>query len=134
MTKEEYDAFVDALLGAEMATLRDFELRHDRFFEGCLPVEVMARRGRDALAYGPMRPVGIRDPRTRKRPYAVVQLRQDNQAGTLYNLVGFQTNLKFAEQDRVLRLIPGLHNAEFVRYGQTIATRSSTRLRCWSRP
>ncbi len=118
MTKEEYDAFVDALLGAEMATLRDFELRHDRFFEGCLPVEVMARRGRDALAYGPMRPVGIRDPRTRKRPYAVVQLRQDNQAGTLYNLVGFQTNLKFAEQDRVLRMIPGLHNAEFVRYGQ----------------
>ncbi len=118
MSKDEYYAFIDALIAAETATLRDFEMRQEQFFEGCLPVEVMARRGRDALAYGPMRPVGIRDPRTNKRPYAVVQLRQDNIAGTLFNIVGFQTNLKFAEQDRVLRLIPGLGSAEFVRYGQ----------------
>ena len=118
MSKEEYNVFVDALIGAENATLRDFELRHDQFFEGCLPVEVMARRGREALAYGPMRPVGIKDPRTGRRPYAVVQLRQDNIAGSLYNIVGFQTNLKFPEQDRVLRMIPGLGQAEFVRYGQ----------------
>ncbi|MCL5997557.1 MAG: methylenetetrahydrofolate--tRNA-(uracil(54)-C(5))-methyltransferase (FADH(2)-oxidizing) TrmFO [Chloroflexi bacterium] len=118
MSRDEYNGFMDALLGAETATLRDFELRSDQFFEGCLPVEVMARRGRDALAYGPMRPVGIKDPRTGKRPYAVVQLRQDNIAGSLYNVVGFQTNLKFPEQDRVLRMIPGLQGAEFVRYGQ----------------
>ncbi|MCS6774255.1 MAG: FADH(2)-oxidizing methylenetetrahydrofolate--tRNA-(uracil(54)-C(5))-methyltransferase TrmFO [Anaerolineae bacterium] len=118
LTREEYEAFVDALLNAETIALRDFELKDERFFEGCLPIEVLARRGRDALAFGPMRPVGIRDPRTGKRPYAVVQLRQDNIAGTLYNLVGFQTNLKFPEQDRVLRLIPGLQQAEFVRYGQ----------------
>jgi methylenetetrahydrofolate--tRNA-(uracil-5-)-methyltransferase len=88
------------------------------FFEGCLPVEIIARRGREALAFGPMRPVGLTDPRTGRRPYAVVQLRQDNLAGSLYNLVGFQTNLKFAEQRRVLRMIPGLEKAEFVRYGQ----------------
>ena len=118
MSKDEYYAFVDALATAETAALRDFELNNENFFEGCLPVEVMARRGKDALAYGPMRPVGIRDPRTNKRSYAVVQLRQDNIAGTLYNIVGFQTNLKFPEQDRVLRMIPGLGNAEFVRYGQ----------------
>ncbi len=118
MTREEYDAFVDALLTAETATLRDFELRDEQFFEGCLPIEVLARRGRQALAFGPMRPIGIRDPRTGRRPYAVVQLRQDNLAGSLYNLVGFQTNLKFPEQERVLRLIPGLGNAEFVRFGQ----------------
>ncbi len=118
MTREEYYAFVEALTTAETATLRDFELRDERFFEGCLPIEVMARRGKDALAFGPMRPVGIRDPRTGKRPFAVVQLRQDNIAGTLYNIVGFQTNLKFPEQDRVLRMIPGLQHAEFVRYGQ----------------
>ena len=116
MSKAEYYAFIDALLGAETAALREFEKEH--YFEGCLPVEVMARRGRDALAYGPMRPVGIRDPRTGKRPYALVQLRQDNVAGTLYNIVGFQTNLKFAEQERVLRMIPGLANAEFERLGQ----------------
>jgi methylenetetrahydrofolate--tRNA-(uracil-5-)-methyltransferase len=116
MNKDEYYAFVDALISSEMATLRDFE--HQQFFEGCLPVEVLARRGRDGLAFGPMRPIGIRDPRTGRRPYAVVQLRQDNVAGTLFNLVGFQTNLKFAEQDRVLRMIPGLGNAEFVRFGQ----------------
>jgi methylenetetrahydrofolate--tRNA-(uracil-5-)-methyltransferase len=118
MTRAEYDAFVEALVTAETATLRDFELRDERFFEGCLPIEVLARRGKDALAFGPLRPVGLRDPRTGKRPYAVVQLRQDNVAGTLYNMVGFQTNLKFPEQDRVFRLIPGLQNAEFVRYGQ----------------
>lgn len=118
MTREEYDAFVDALLSAETATLRDFELRDENFFEGCLPIEVLARRGRQALAFGPMRPIGIRDPRTGRRPYAVVQLRQDNLAGSLYNLVGFQTNLKFPEQERVLRLIPGLGSAEFVRFGQ----------------
>lgn len=118
MTREEYYAFVEALIAAETATLRDFELRDERFFEGCLPIEVLARRGKDALAFGPMRPVGIRDPRTGKRPFAVVQLRQDNVAGTLYNIVGFQTNLKFPEQDRVLRMIPGLQHAEFVRYGQ----------------
>ncbi len=116
MNREEYDAFVDALANAEMATLRDFEKQ--QFFEGCLPVEVLARRGRDGLAFGPMRPVGIYYPGTRKRPYAVVQLRQDNVAGTLYNLVGFQTNLTYPEQDRVLRMIPGLGAAEFVRYGQ----------------
>ncbi len=116
MSKNEYYAFVDALLSAETAALREFE--KENYFEGCLPVEVMARRGRDALAYGPMRPVGIRDPRTGKRPYALVQLRQDNVAGTLYNLVGFQTNLKFQEQERVLRTIPGLGHAEFERLGQ----------------
>ncbi len=116
MNKDEYYAFIDALLGAEMATLRDFE--NQQFFEGCLPIEVMARRGRDSLAFGPMRPVGIRDPRTGRRPHAVVQLRQDNIAGTLYNLVGFQTNLKFPEQDRVMRMIPGLAQAEFIRFGQ----------------
>jgi methylenetetrahydrofolate--tRNA-(uracil-5-)-methyltransferase len=118
MNKAEYFAFVDALLTAEGATLRDFELRTEEFFEGCLPVEVMARRGRESLAFGPMRPVGLRDPRTNKRPFAVVQLRQDNIAGTLFNIVGFQTNLKYQEQDRVLRMIPGLGSAEFVRYGQ----------------
>lgn len=118
LSKDEYEAFIDALIGAEGATLRDFELRNDQFFEGCLPVEVMARRGKEALAFGPMRPVGIKDPRTGHRPYAVVQLRQDNVAGSLYNMVGFQTNLKFPEQDRVLRMIPGLGHAEFVRYGQ----------------
>ncbi len=117
MSHDEYNAFIDALVTAEMAQLRDFEISHDSFFEGCLPVEVMARRGRDALAFGPMRPVGIKDPRTGRRPYAVVQLRQDNIAGSLYNMVGFQTNLKYPEQDRVLRMIPGLEHAEFVRHG-----------------
>jgi len=123
-TKEEYYGFVDALLTAERIELRAFEeaiksgVKAGHFFEGCLPVEIIAERGVDSLAFGPMRPVGIRDPRTGKRPYAVVQLRQDNLAGSLYNLVGFQTNLKFPEQKRVLRLIPGLENAEFMRYGQ----------------
>ena len=123
-TREEYYTFVDALTKAERIELRSFEeairsgVRAGHFFEGCLPIEIIAERGIDSLAFGPMRPVGIRDPRTGRRPYAVVQLRQDNIAGSLYNIVGFQTNLKFPEQRRVLRLIPGLENAEFIRYGQ----------------
>jgi methylenetetrahydrofolate--tRNA-(uracil-5-)-methyltransferase len=124
LTREEYYAFVEALLRAERIQLRTFEeaiksgIKAGQFFEGCLPIEIIAERGLDSLAFGPMRPVGLRDPRTGKRPYAVVQLRQDNLAGSLYNLVGFQTNLKYLEQKRVLRLIPGLENAEFLRYGQ----------------
>ena len=118
MNREEYYLFVDALLEAETIPLRDFEREDERFFESCLPVEVIARRGKDALAFGPLRPVGLRDPRTGKRPYAVVQLRQDNLAGSLYNMVGFQTNLRWGEQDRVFRMIPGLKHAEFVRHGQ----------------
>ncbi|HHN93829.1 MAG TPA: FADH(2)-oxidizing methylenetetrahydrofolate--tRNA-(uracil(54)-C(5))-methyltransferase TrmFO, partial [Anaerolineae bacterium] len=118
MTKEEYDRFVEALVTAERIPLRQFEREDPRFFEGCLAVEVMAERGHDTLAFGPLRPVGLTDPRTGRRPYAVVQLRQDNLAGTLYNLVGFQTNLRYGEQERVFRLIPGLEWAEFVRYGQ----------------
>ncbi len=117
MNREEYARFVTALLEAERAPLRDFEQTDPHFFEACLPVEVLAARGSDALAFGPLRPVGLRDPRTGKRPHAVVQLRQDNAAGSLYNLVGFQTNLKYGDQDRVLRLIPGLAKARFVRYG-----------------
>jgi len=123
-TREEYYVFVEALIEAERIELRSFEeaiksgIKAGHFFEGCLPVEIIAGRGADSLAFGPMRPVGLRDPRTGKRPYAVVQLRQDNLAGSLYNLVGFQTNLKFPEQKRVFRLIPGLENAEFLRYGQ----------------
>lgn len=118
MSRSEYSAFVAALLAAERAPLRDFELRDARFFEACLPVEVLASRGPDALAFGPLRPVGLTDPRTGRRPHAVVQLRQDNALGTAYNLVGFQTNLRYAEQKRVFGLIPGLAAAEFVRYGQ----------------
>ncbi len=118
MTREEYYRFVDALLQAETIELRDFEKEDPKFFEACLPIEVIAKRGRDALAFGPLRPVGLIDPRTGQQPYAVVQLRQDDAAGTLYNLVGFQTNLKWGEQERVFRLIPGLEKAEFVRYGQ----------------
>jgi methylenetetrahydrofolate--tRNA-(uracil-5-)-methyltransferase len=123
-TKEEYEAFVGALQFAERIELRAFEqairagVKAGTFFEGCLPVEIIAERGANSLAFGPMRPTGLADPRTGKRPFAVVQLRQDNLAGDLYNLVGFQTNLKFPEQKRVFRLIPGLENAEFVRYGQ----------------
>jgi len=126
MTAQEYENFIEALISAKRIELKSFELDLEsgvkagshKFFEGCLPIEVLARRGKDALAFGPLRPVGLRDPRTGQRPHAVVQLRQDNLAGTLYNLVGFQTNLKFPEQRRVLRLIPGLENAEFARYGQ----------------
>ncbi|MBK8901366.1 MAG: methylenetetrahydrofolate--tRNA-(uracil(54)-C(5))-methyltransferase (FADH(2)-oxidizing) TrmFO [Anaerolineaceae bacterium] len=117
MTKEEYERFCDALLAAETITLKQFEQEDPHFFEGCMPIEVMAQRGRKALAFGPMRPVGLIDPRSGKRPYAVVQLRQDNLIGSLYNIVGFQTNLKWGAQKRVLQLIPGLENAEFLRYG-----------------
>ncbi len=125
-TREEYDIFINALLEARRIELRPFEdaIREGvragahHFFEGCLPIEIIAERGHDSLAFGPMRPVGLIDPRNGKRPYAVVQLRQDNLAGNLYNLVGFQTNLKFPEQRRVLRMIPGLENADFARYGQ----------------
>jgi len=118
MDRAEYEAFYRALVTAERIPLRDFEREDPRFFEGCLPVEVIAERGERALAYGPLKPVGLRDPRTGRRPYAVVQLRQDNLAGTLYNLVGFQTNLRWSEQARVFRMIPGLERAEFVRFGQ----------------
>lgn len=118
MTEEEYLRFVHELIHAETIALRQFEQEDRRFFEACLPVEVLGRRGRQSLAFGPLRPVGLTDPRTGRRPYAVVQLRQDNQAATLYNLVGFQTNLKWSEQERVFRLIPGLERAEFVRFGQ----------------
>jgi methylenetetrahydrofolate--tRNA-(uracil-5-)-methyltransferase len=120
LDKAQYEAFVEAVRAAERIELRSFEANADaeRFFEGCLPIEVLASRSVDALAYGPMRPVGLRDPRTGRRPYAVVQLRQDNLAGTLYNIVGFQTNIKWPEQQRILRVIPGLEGAEFVRLGQ----------------
>jgi len=123
-TKDEYYNFVSALQSAERIELHSFEeairtgVKAGQFFEGCLPVEIIAERGVDSLAYGPMRPIGLRDPRTGRGSYAVVQLRQDNLAGSLYNLVGFQTNLKFPEQKRVLRMIPGLEKAEFERYGQ----------------
>jgi len=118
MSQAEYERFWEALVGAETIPLRDFEQQDARFFEACLPVEVLARRGLQALAYGPLKPVGLTDPRSGRRPYAVVQLRQDNHAATLFNLVGFQTNLKWSEQERVFRLIPGLERAEFVRFGQ----------------
>jgi methylenetetrahydrofolate--tRNA-(uracil-5-)-methyltransferase len=118
LTQAEYERFVQELLAAETIPLREFEREDPRFFEACLPVEVLARRGPQALAFGPLKPVGLTDPRTGRRPYAVVQLRQDNRAGTLYNLVGFQTNLKWGEQERVFRLIPGLERAAFVRFGQ----------------
>ena len=117
LNEEEYSDLVEAMLDAETITLKKFEQEDPHFFEGCMPVEVMAGRGRDALAFGPLRPVGLVDPRNGKRPYAVVQLRQDNVAASLYNLVGFQTNLRWGEQRRVLRMIPGLQNAEFLRYG-----------------
>jgi methylenetetrahydrofolate--tRNA-(uracil-5-)-methyltransferase len=116
-TLEEYTAFVQALRQAEQIELKQFEREDPHFFEMCLPVEELARRGDQALAFGPMRPVGLVDPRTGRRPYAALQLRQDNLAGTLYNLVGFQTNLRWGEQRRVFRMIPGLENARFLRYG-----------------
>jgi len=115
MNEEEYNAFYDALMGAELAELHDFEKK--LVFEGCLAVEILASRGRQTLAFGPLKPVGLTDPRTGREPYAVVQLRQENEAGTLYNLVGFQTRLKWGEQKRVFSMIPGLEKAEFVRYG-----------------
>ena len=115
MTEEEYNAFYDALIGAELAELHDFEKK--LVFEGCLAVEILASRGRQTLAFGPLKPVGLVDPRTGKEPYAVVQLRQENVQGTMYNLVGFQTRLKWGEQKRVFGMIPGLEHAEFARYG-----------------
>lgn len=115
MNKEEYEAFYNELVSAEVVTLHEFEKRE--IFEGCMPIEIMAKRGADTLRFGPLKPVGFTDPRTGRRPYAVVQLRQDDANGTMYNLVGFQTNLKFGEQKRVLSMIPGLANAEFVKYG-----------------
>ncbi|ACV58409.1 methylenetetrahydrofolate--tRNA-(uracil(54)-C(5))-methyltransferase (FADH(2)-oxidizing) TrmFO [Alicyclobacillus acidocaldarius] len=115
MTEEEFEAFYDALVHAECAELKDFE--EERYFEGCMPIEALAKRGKQTLLFGPMKPVGLRDPRTGRRPFAVVQLRQDNAAATLYNMVGFQTHLKWGEQKRVFRMIPGLEQAEFVRYG-----------------
>jgi len=116
MDREEFDRFLDALLAAEAAESKEWEKLD--YFEGCLPIEVLARRGRDTLRFGPMKPVGLRDPRTGKTPWAVVQLRKENVRADSYNLVGFQNHLKFGEQARVLRLIPGLENARFLRYGQ----------------
>ncbi len=115
MNQEEYEKFYNELINAEIVTLHEFEKRE--IFEGCMPVEVMAKRGIDTLRYGPLKPVGFDDPRTGKRPYAIVQLRQDDSQGTIYNMVGFQTNLKYGEQKRVFSMIPGLENAEFVKYG-----------------
>ena len=115
MTEEEFNRFYDALVSAETAPLKEFE--KEKYFEGCMPVEVMAERGRKTLLFGPMKPVGLEDPKTGKRPYAVVQLRQDDAAGTLYNIVGFQTHLKWGPQKEVFSLIPGLENVEIVRYG-----------------
>lgn len=117
MNKEEYETFYNELVNAESAPLKEFEKEHFKVYEGCMPIEVLAKRGADTMRFGPLKPVGLTDPRTDKRPYAVVQLRAENSEGTLYNLVGFQTNLKFGEQKRVFSLITGLQNAEFVRYG-----------------
>ncbi|MEQ3451607.1 methylenetetrahydrofolate--tRNA-(uracil(54)-C(5))-methyltransferase (FADH(2)-oxidizing) TrmFO [Enterococcus cecorum] len=115
MTKEEFEAFRKELVNAEVAPLKEFE--KEKYFEGCMPIEVMAARGEKTMLFGPMKPVGLEDPKTGKRPYAVIQLRQDNAAASLYNIVGFQTHLKWGEQKRVFQMIPGLENAEFVRYG-----------------
>lgn len=115
MERDEYAAFVEALTAAEEAEVHGFE--DSKVFEGCMPVEVMARRGFDTLRYGPLKPVGLKDPKTGREPYAVVQLRKDNAEGSVFNLVGFQTHLKFPEQKRVFSMIPALHDAEFVRYG-----------------
>jgi len=115
MTEEEFDLFYDALITAEVVPLKEFE--KEIYFEGCMPFEVMAQRGKKTLLFGPMKPVGLEDPKTGKEPFAVVQLRQDDAAGTLYNIVGFQTHLKWGPQKEVLRLIPGLENVEIVRYG-----------------
>lgn len=117
MDKEEYENFVSELVNAERAPLHGFDVQDPKVYEGCMPIEVLAARGRDAIRFGPMKPVGLIDPRTGHRPWAVVQLRAENQEKSLYNLVGFQTNLKFGEQKRVFGMIPGLENAEFMRYG-----------------
>lgn len=116
MNKDEYEAFYEALISAESAELHSFDKRKD-VYEGCMPIEVMASRGKDTMRFGPLKPVGLRDPKTGHRPWAVLQLRKENALGTMYNLVGFQTNLKFPEQKRVFSMIPALHNADFVRYG-----------------
>jgi len=115
MTKEEFETFYDALIHAEVAPQKEFE--KEKFFEGCMPIEVMAKRGPKTLLFGPMKPVGLEDPKTGKRPYAVIQLRQDNAVASLYNIVGFQTHLKWGEQKRVFQMIPGLENVDIVRYG-----------------
>ena len=115
MEKQEYELFVNELINAQVVTLHEFEKKE--IFEGCMPIEIMAKRGKDTLRYGPLKPVGFDNPKTAKRPYAVVQLRQDDAESTIYNIVGFQTNLKFGEQKRVFSKIPGLENAEFVKYG-----------------
>ena len=115
--KPSYEAFREALVQAERAPVHDFDVRDPKVYEGCMPIEILAQRGMDAMRYGPMKPVGLRDPATGRRPWAVVQLRREDREGTLYNLVGFQTNLKFGEQKRVFGMIPGLANAEFTRYG-----------------
>ena len=115
MNKEEYENFYNELINAQIVTLHEFEKKE--IFEGCMPIEVMAKRGVDTIRFGPLKPVGFTDPKTGLRPYAIVQLRQDNNEGTLYNMVGFQTNLKFGEQKRVFSMIPGLENANFIKYG-----------------
>ena len=115
MNQDEYENFVKELVNAEVVTLHDFEKRE--IFEGCMPIEIMAKRGLDTLRFGPLKPVGFDDPRTGRRPYAVVQLRQDDKQATMYNMVGFQTNLRYGEQKRVFSMIPGLENAEFIKYG-----------------
>ena len=115
MNKQEYEEFYNELINAEVVTLHEFEKKE--IFEGCMPIEIMAKRGIDTIRFGPLKPVGFTDPRNNTRPYAIVQLRQDNSEGTLYNMVGFQTNLKFGEQKRVFSMIPGLENANFIKYG-----------------
>ena len=117
MNKAEYEAFYQALVTAERAPVHEFDVMNPKVYEGCMPIEVMAQRGEDTIRFGPMKPVGLRDPRTGHRPWAVLQLRKENADGTMYNLVGFQTNLKFGEQKRVFSMIPALHHAEFLRYG-----------------
>ena len=117
MNKEEYEAFYEALIHAERAPVHEFDVMNPKVYEGCMPIEVMAQRGADTIRFGPMKPVGLRDPRTGHRPWAVLQLRKENAAATMYNLVGFQTNLKFGEQKRVFSMIPALHDAQFLRYG-----------------
>ena len=116
MNKEEYEAFYEELINAECAPTHEFDKRKG-VYEGCMPIEVMASRGRDTMRFGPMKPVGLVDPRTGHRPWAVLQLRKENKDGTMYNLVGFQTNLKFGEQKRVFSMFPALKNADFIRYG-----------------
>ena len=117
MNKAEYEAFYEALVSAERAPVHEFDVMNPKVYEGCMPIEVMAQRGVDTVRFGPMKPVGLRDPKTGHRPWAVLQLRKENAAGTMFNLVGFQTNLKFGEQKRVFSMIPALHDAEFLRYG-----------------